>query len=80
MTSDKLTLSAKCAEQHDQPIAYELTIPFWSKVKEDSVKVEHRPVGKLNFVIDKQDTPARWRYLYDEKSPRPATMKLNLSL
>jgi hypothetical protein len=49
-------------------------------VRPETVKIEKRPAGKINFVFEKANGPERWRTLYDaEKTQRPQTMKLNIS-
>jgi hypothetical protein len=43
------------------------------------MKVEHRPVGKINFVIEKENKPTRWRTIYKENTPKPAMMMMNIA-
>jgi len=64
---------------HDSSnIQYELKFAFWASVDASSLKVEHRPAGKINFVINKLNKPARWRQLYMEGTQKPQGMKLDI--
>ena len=58
---------------------YELDFPFWAKINSTTLKIEKRPVGKINFVFEKDAKPARWRQLHKEGFPRPTTMKLDIA-
>jgi len=39
ITDTHFSVSAKCAETHDNPFLYVLEFPFWADVKSDSVKI-----------------------------------------
>ena len=79
ITDDKFYMSAYCAETHDNNVFFELQFPFWAKIKSESIKQEKVPVGKTLFTLPKVDSPARWRHIYLEDTPRPSTGKLNLA-
>jgi len=61
ITEEQFYVKAFCAESHDNRIAFEIKFDFWEKVDSSKIKMERRPVGKINFVIPKAAKPARWR-------------------
>lgn len=79
VTDGRFYMSAYCAETHDNNVFFELSFPFWAKIRSEDIKIERVPVGKIVFTLPKADKPARWRHIYEEGTKRPATGKLNLA-
>lgn len=55
ITDDGFYMSAYCAETHDNNVFFELSFPFWAKVKSEELKIEKIPVGKTLFTLPKVD-------------------------
>lgn len=80
ITEKTFSVSARCAEIHDKPILYQIEFQFWAPVVASSIKIEHRPVGKVRFILEKANAPARWRSLVSEGSDKPRLIRLDIGL
>ena len=68
-------MGASCKEL-DQTMYFELNFKLWDEVDPDTVVIERRPVGKLYISVQKLTSPARWKQLWLEDTPKPALMKI----
>ena len=75
VTKDVFYIGISCKEL-DQTMFFELHFKFWDEVDPETITIERRPVGKLYVTVQKLTTPARWKQLWLEGSPKPSLMRL----
>ena len=94
MTPSRLDFSVTCLSDFTK-VNYVVNLNFWGDGISDKYSeskdfekyaeareniFEYQSVGKYRFKLDKMNSPARWRHLYAENTPKLLTQNIKLDL